>query len=60
MLTNIISNRLPWSYKIVIQSITYMTKSTFEDVMDKLFTEIHYMAIREQKLGQKLALSIYF
>lgn len=44
---NIFLNELPQSYKIVIQSITYIIQPIFEDV-----TKIYYIVVRKQKLGQ--------
>ena len=37
-LLNVVLNRLLQSYKMIIQSISYMTNLTFEDVMGKILT----------------------
>jgi hypothetical protein len=57
-LNNIILNGLPKTYKMVIQGISYMTNPSFEDVMGKIITETHRLAVREQKIGQEEALSL--
>lgn len=49
-LINTLVNRLLWSYKMVIQGITYMIQPTFEDIKYKLLIKTHCMAIKEQKL----------
>jgi hypothetical protein len=57
-LNSIVLNGLPRTYEMVIQGISFMTNPSFEDVMGKLLTEIHRLAMREQKLGQDEALSL--
>jgi hypothetical protein len=52
-LNNIVLNELPSSYEMVIQGIAYMQDPSFEDVMDKLLTETHRLALRQQNLGKK-------
>lgn len=44
---NIIVKGMLQSYKMMIQGITYINQSTFEDVIDKFLTKIHQMTIRE-------------
>ena len=44
-LINIVLNGFLRFYEIIIQSISYMTNPTFEDVMDKILTEAQCMTV---------------
>jgi hypothetical protein len=58
-LNSIVLNGLPRTYEMVIQGISFMTNPSFEDVMGKILTETHRLALRDQKLGQDEALSAH-
>jgi hypothetical protein len=55
---SIILNGLPRSYKMVIQGASLISNPSFEDIMGKILTESHRLAMREHKLGPEEALSI--
>ena len=55
---SIILNGLPKSNKMVIQGASLIFNPSFEDIIDKILTKNHRLAMREHKLGPEDTLSI--